>query len=78
LTPSLDTDALCRQHLPLQQRTALTDSLAGQAAWILERFWAWTDCDGHPENIFNRDDLLDNVMHPTLTLGGTKRATHAE
>ena len=30
---------------------ALTDSPSGQAAWILEKFWAWTDCDGHPENI---------------------------
>ncbi|MDH3296328.1 MAG: epoxide hydrolase 1, partial [Acidimicrobiia bacterium] len=28
----------------------LVDSPAGQAAWILEKFWAWTDCDGHPEN----------------------------
>jgi epoxide hydrolase len=41
---------------------ALTDSPAGQAAWILEKFWAWTDCNGHPENIFSRDELLDNVM----------------
>ena len=41
---------------------ALTDSPAGQGAWILEKFWAWTDCDGHPENIFSRDELLDNVM----------------
>ncbi|WP_298269548.1 epoxide hydrolase family protein [uncultured Bradyrhizobium sp.] len=41
---------------------ALTDSPSGQAAWILEKFWAWTDCDGHPENILNRDELLDNVM----------------
>ncbi len=41
---------------------ALTDSPSGQAAWILEKFWAWTDCDGHPENIFSRDELLDNVM----------------
>jgi epoxide hydrolase len=40
----------------------LTDSPAGQAAWILEKFWAWTDCDGHPENIFSKDELLDNVM----------------
>jgi pimeloyl-ACP methyl ester carboxylesterase len=40
----------------------LTDSPAGQAAWILEKFWAWTDCDGHPENILSRDELLDNVM----------------
>ena len=40
----------------------LTDSPAGQAAWILEKFWAWTDCNGHPENILQRDELLDNVM----------------
>jgi pimeloyl-ACP methyl ester carboxylesterase len=40
----------------------LVDSPAGQAAWILEKFWAWTDCDGHPENVLARDELLDNVM----------------
>ncbi len=40
----------------------LTDSPAGQAAWILEKFWKWTDCDGHPENVLTRDELLDNVM----------------
>ena len=33
-----------------------------QAAWIVEKFWAWTDCDGHPENVLTRDELLDNVM----------------
>ncbi|GIW42074.1 MAG: hydrolase [Candidatus Binatia bacterium] len=41
---------------------ALVDSPAGQAAWILEKFWAWTDSGGHPENVISRDDLLDNVM----------------
>jgi len=41
---------------------ALVDSPAGQAAWILEKFWAWTDCAGHPENVLTRDELLDNVM----------------
>ena len=40
----------------------LADSPAGQAAWILEKFWAWTDCNGHPENVLTRDELLDNVM----------------
>jgi len=40
----------------------LTDSPSGQAAWILEKFWAWTDCDGDPENVLGRDELLDNVM----------------
>ena len=40
----------------------LVDSPAGQAAWILEKFWKWTDCNGHPENAVPRDELLDNVM----------------
>ena len=41
---------------------ALTDSPVGQLAWIVEKFWSWTDCDGHPENVLSRDELLDNVM----------------
>jgi pimeloyl-ACP methyl ester carboxylesterase len=52
----------------------LTDSPAGQAAWILEKFWAWTDCDGHPENIFSRDELLDNVMLYWVTASATSSA----
>jgi pimeloyl-ACP methyl ester carboxylesterase len=40
----------------------LTDSPAAQCAWIVEKFAAWSDCDGHPENSFTRDELLDNVM----------------
>lgn len=32
----------------------LTDSPSGQAAWILEKFWAWTDCNGHPETFLTR------------------------
>ncbi len=40
----------------------LVDSPAGQAAWIMEKFWSWTDCNGHPENALTRDEMLDNVM----------------
>ena len=40
----------------------LVDSPVGQLAWIVEKFWAWADCDGHPENALSRDELLDNVM----------------
>jgi len=40
----------------------LCDSPVGQLAWILEKFYAWTDCKGHPENLFSKDELLDNVM----------------
>ncbi|NQX90062.1 MAG: alpha/beta fold hydrolase [Halioglobus sp.] len=44
----------------------LADSPAGQMAWVVEKFYMWTDCevDGkrHPENVLNKDELLDNVM----------------
>jgi len=40
---------------------ALTDSPAGLAAWIAEKFWKWSDCGGVIENAVSRDDLLANV-----------------
>ena len=39
----------------------LTDSPAAQCAWIVEKFWAWTDCDGHPERTLSKDQMLDNI-----------------
>ena len=39
----------------------LTDSPAGLAAWIVEKFRAWTDCDGNPENAVSRDEMLANI-----------------
>ncbi len=41
---------------------ALNDSPAGLLAWIIEKFRTWSDCDGHPENCFSRDQLITNVM----------------
>ena len=52
----------------------LVDSPAGQAAWILEKFWSWMDCDGHPENVLTRDELLDNVMMYWLPAAGASSA----
>ncbi|MET1041679.1 MAG: epoxide hydrolase family protein [Acidimicrobiales bacterium] len=40
----------------------LNDSPAGLLSWIVEKFRAWSDCDGDPENAFTRDQLLTNVM----------------
>jgi pimeloyl-ACP methyl ester carboxylesterase len=39
----------------------LTDSPAGLAAWIVEKFRAWTDCGGNPENAVSRDEMLANI-----------------
>jgi microsomal epoxide hydrolase len=40
---------------------ALEDSPAGICAWIVEKFRAWSDCDGDVERSFTRDRLLDNI-----------------
>jgi len=41
---------------------ALNDSPAGLAAWIVEKFRTWSDCDGDVERRFTKDELLTNVM----------------
>jgi pimeloyl-ACP methyl ester carboxylesterase len=41
---------------------ALTDSPAGLAAWLVEKFRTWTDCDGSPETALTRDEMLVNIM----------------
>ena len=45
----------------------LADSPIGQSAWILEKFYQWTDCQGHPENSLTRDEIIDNIMFYWLT-----------
>ena len=39
----------------------LTDSPAGLAAWIVEKFRAWTDCNGNPEGAVSRDEMLADI-----------------
>jgi len=53
---------------------SLVDSPAGLAAWVIEKFYAWTDCDGHPENILLREELLDNLMLFWLPANGASSA----
>lgn len=40
----------------------LNDSPAGLAAWIVEKWRTWSDCDGDVERRFTKDDLLTNIM----------------
>ena len=40
---------------------ALNDSPVGLAAWIVEKFRTWCDCNGNPETIFTKDELLTNI-----------------
>ena len=39
----------------------LNDSPAGLAAWIVEKFRAWSDCGGDIESRFTKDELLTTV-----------------
>jgi pimeloyl-ACP methyl ester carboxylesterase len=59
-----DGNAYARQQMTRPQTLGygLTDSPAGQAMWIYEKFMEWTDCDGDPRNVLSLDEMLDNVM----------------
>jgi pimeloyl-ACP methyl ester carboxylesterase len=53
----------------------LNDSPAALAAWILEKFREWSDCDGDIYRRFSRDELLTNVTlyWMTGTIGSSFR-----
>jgi epoxide hydrolase len=65
-----------REHATRPQTIgySLADSPAGLCAWIAEKFWSWSDCDGDPENAISRDELLDNVMLYWLPRTGASSA----
>jgi pimeloyl-ACP methyl ester carboxylesterase len=54
--------ALIQSTKPQTPAYALNDSPAGLAAWIVEKFRTWSDCDGDVESRFTKDELLTNVM----------------
>ena len=41
---------------------AQSDSPAGIAAWIVEKFRTWSDCGGDIESVYTKDQLLTNIM----------------
>ena len=50
--------ALEQSTKPQTIGVALHDSPAAMLGWIVEKFRTWSDCDGHPENAFTRDQML--------------------
>jgi epoxide hydrolase len=44
------------------------------AAWIVEKFHAWSDNDGDPATVFSRDEMLDNIMLYWLPATGASAA----
>jgi pimeloyl-ACP methyl ester carboxylesterase len=55
--------AYSHQHRtkPLSLRYTLNDSPVGLCAWIVEKFYGWSDCNGNIESVFTKDELLSNV-----------------
>ncbi len=53
----------------------LTDSPSGLAAWIVEKWRRWSDCDGDLERVYSKDQLLTNIMiyWVTKTIGSSMR-----
>lgn len=52
----------------------LADSPVGQMAWIVEKFWEWSDHGGDLFSAFSAGQLLDNVMLYWLTDSGASSA----
>lgn len=55
--------AYSHQHRtkPLTLAYALNDSPVGLCAWIVEKYYGWSDCNGNIESVFTKDELLSNV-----------------
>ena len=53
-----------REHATRPQTIgyALVDSPAALGAWVVEKFWSWTDHSGSLDAILSRDEVLDNLM----------------
>jgi pimeloyl-ACP methyl ester carboxylesterase len=54
--------ATLQSSKPQSLAHGLNDSPAGLAAWIVEKFRAWSDCDGEIESRFTKEELLTQVM----------------
>jgi epoxide hydrolase len=52
----------------------LNDSPVGLAAWIVEKFHGWCDCNGNPETRFSKDELLTNITIYWVTETATSSA----
>ena len=54
--------ATIQSSKPQSLAHGLNDSPAGLASWMVEKFRAWSDCDGDLESRFTKDELLTQIM----------------
>lgn len=69
--------AYAMEHTSKPQTLAygLNDSPVGLAAWIVEKFWRWSDNGGDLESRFTKDELLTNltIYWSTETINSSMR-----
>lgn len=72
--------ALIHSTKPQTLAASLNDSPAGLASWIVEKFRAWSGCNGDVERKYTKDELLTNVMiyWVTQTIGSSMRTYYEE
>ena len=65
--------AMIQGTRPQTLADALNDSPVGLAAWLVEKFVRWSDCDGNVEKRFTKDELLTHVTlyWATETIGSS-------
>jgi microsomal epoxide hydrolase len=70
--------AMLQGTRPRTLADGLNDSPAGLAAWLVDFFERWSDCDGDVENSFTKDELLTNIMiyWTTSTIGSSCAPYH--
>lgn len=70
--------AMVQGTRPQTLAQALNDSPIGLAAWLVEKFERWSDCDGDVHTRFSDDELLTNVMlyWVTETIGSSFLTYH--
>ena len=59
--PMLKTIIESMSTRPQTLAYALTDSPAGLAGWIVEKWQAWSDCGAYIESRFTKDELLTTI-----------------
>ena len=71
---------LLQSAAPDAASVAFGDSPAGLAAWLVEKYRRWSDCDGDVERRFSKDDLCDflTMYWATDTIASSMRVYWAE
>ncbi len=66
---------LVQSEAPQSLAYGLNDSPVGLAGWLVDKYRAWSDCDGDVERAFTKDDLCDflTMYWATGTIGSSMR-----